>query len=72
MDTPDLLPEQKTEIKVMYTKEVAKESIFSLIFQCISRFSKLINVVKLVLKFIRKIDKVRQNRGTSLALAAWR
>ena len=63
----DLLPEEKVTISTMLTNETSKISLLSETFKRVSSFTKLINIATILIKFARKIDRIRQRKGISLA-----
>ena len=67
LDIPIELPEEKPEVKVMLTSEVAKCSFLSVIFQRIGSLLKMISVVTILVKFARSIDGVRQKLQIPIA-----
>ena len=55
--TPELLPEERSNLTCLHTLESANQTIFGRLFERTSSFSRMIRVVSLVLEFISKLRK---------------
>ena len=59
------LPEEKTAVTVLMTREATKASILSTLFERVGNFSKLLRVCAIILKMRCKLDKIRQKSKAS-------